>query len=122
MAAALAGQAGGLCLDLRISCSHADSVTRQPVTAINRRVVLSRPLEGVPEPEDFRVESVEPPALADNEVRVRHEFLSLDPYQRSAIAGRHAPHDRPLGAGDMPPAETVGRVIESQSVFWKPGD
>ncbi len=92
------------------------------MTQTNRRVVLSRTPKGVPDPRDFEVETVPLPALADDQVLVRHEFLSLDPYQRSAIAGRHPPHDRPLNAGDMPPGETVGRVVESRSVFWESGD
>ena len=80
----------------------------------NHQVVLSRPLNGVPVAEDFRVQEAEIPEPGPGELLVRHIYLSLDPYQRSAIAGRHMASQQPLGAGAMPMAETVGQVLR----FW----
>jgi NADPH-dependent curcumin reductase CurA len=51
---------------------------------------------------------------------VRHRYISLDPYQRPAIAGRY--DGVPLGAGDMPPAETVGEVIRSRHAGFREGE
>ena len=65
----------------------------------NHQVVLSRPLNGVPVVEDFRVQEVPIPEPGPGELLVRHIYLSLDPYQRSAIAGRHMASRQPLGAG-----------------------
>jgi NADPH-dependent curcumin reductase CurA len=53
---------------------------------------------------------------------VRHIYLSLDPYQRPAIAGRHGGSGQPLVAGDMPPAETIGQVIRSRHEAFREGD
>jgi NADPH-dependent curcumin reductase CurA len=61
------------------------------------------------------------PEPADGEFLVRHLYLSLDPYQRPAIAGRHG-GDRPLGPGDMPRAETIGEVIRSRHRGFREGD
>lgn len=80
----------------------------------NERVVLTRPLQGIPEPGDFRVETAPVPEPGPGQLLVRHRFISLDPYQRAAMAGRHLSGRTPLGAGDMPPAEAVGQVVRSR--------
>lgn len=55
------------------------------------------------------------------EFLVRHIYLSLDPYQRSAMAGRHMGARAPLAAGDMPPAETLGQVVRSRHPDYAEG-
>ena len=87
----------------------------------NSRVVLTREIEGAPSAEDFRVVDAPMPQPADGELLIRHIYLSLDPYQRGAIAGRHGP-GAPLGEGDMPPGETVGQIVASQHPDFAPGD
>lgn len=88
----------------------------------NEKVVLARPLVGVPEPADFRVVEEPAPEPREGELLVRHIYLSLDPYQRSAIAGRHALGGKALGEGDMPIAETVGQVLKSRHPDYAEGD
>lgn len=85
----------------------------------NRRVVLRGPIEGVPSAADFRVVEEAMPEPGIDQLLVRHSYISLDPYQRPAIAGRHG--GAPLGAGDMPPAETVGEVIRSRHDGFREG-
>ncbi|MEZ5563442.1 MAG: NADP-dependent oxidoreductase [Gammaproteobacteria bacterium] len=89
---------------------------------MNHQVVLVRPLSGVPVAEDFRVQAVPVPEPAPGELLIRQVYLSLDPYQRSAIAGRHMARQQPLGAGDMPMAETVGQVLRSRHPGYREGD
>ena len=91
------------------------------MTDTNRRVVLARPIEGVPQAADFRVAELPVAEPGPDEFLVQHLYLSLDPYQRPAMAGRHggAP---PLRSGDMPPAETVGRVVKSRHGGFAEGD
>jgi NADPH-dependent curcumin reductase CurA len=89
------------------------------VSERNRKVVLSRPIVGVPAAADFRVVEEPLPEPGPGQFLVRHHFISLDPYQRPAIAGRHG--GAPLGAGDMPPAETVGEVIRSRHEGFRAG-
>lgn len=88
----------------------------------NRRVVLARPIEGVPVAADFRVEDAPMPEPGPGQFLVRHLYLSLDPYQRPAMAGRHGGTRGPLGAGDMPDAETIGRVVASRHERFREGD
>lgn len=88
----------------------------------NLRVVLARPLSGVPSAADFTLTETPVPEPADGEFLVRHVYLSLDPYQRPAMAGRHGGGQGPLGAGDMPSAETVGRVLRSRHPGFREGE
>ena len=88
----------------------------------NKKIVLTKVLEGSSEPGDFRVVEESVPEPAAGEVLVRHHCLSLDPYQRPAMAGRHGGSSGPLGEGDMPPGETVGRVIKSRHSKFAEGD
>ena len=88
----------------------------------NHQVVLTRPLSGVPLAEDFQVQAVPIPEPGPGELLIRHIYLSLDPYQRSAIAGRHMGGRQPLGAGAMPKAETVGQVLWSRNPACREGD
>lgn len=81
---------------------------------LNERVVLTRPLQGVPTPADFRLERRPVPEPGPGQCLVRHRFIALDPWQRSAIAGRHLAGSTPLGAGDLPPAEALGQVVRSR--------
>jgi len=92
------------------------------VTIRNRRVVLAHALGGAPSAEDFRLVEETLPAPSAGQVLVRHVYLSLDPYQRPAIAGRHGGPDGPLADGDMPPGETVGCVEMSGHPDFVPGD
>ncbi len=88
----------------------------------NHKVVLTRSLAGVPDAGDFRVVDEALPEPEDREFLVRHLYLSLDPYQRSAMAGRHMLGRGPLVAGDMPAAETLGQVLRSRHPDYREGD
>jgi NADPH-dependent curcumin reductase CurA len=84
------------------------------VNQTNRKVVLRHPLTGVPSAADFTITAEPVAAPKAGEFLVRHHYIALDPWQRSAIAGRHAAGGQPLGAGAMPPAEVIGEVIASR--------
>jgi NADPH-dependent curcumin reductase CurA len=87
----------------------------------NPRVVLTRTIDGMPTADDFRITDTPMLQPGRGEVLIRHIYLSLDPYQRGAIAGRHGP-GAPLGEGDMPPGETVGQIVASRHPDFAPGD
>lgn len=91
-------------------------------SSTNRRVILTRPVEGVPRPADFRVMEIPVAEPGPGEFLVRHVYLSLDPYQRPAMAGRHGGGRGPLQAGDMPSAETIGQVVKSRHDAFSAGD
>jgi hypothetical protein len=57
--------------------------------AVNRRIVLARRPQGVPQLADFRLERVAPPAVGPGQLLLRTRYLSLDPYMRGRMnAGR----------------------------------
>jgi NADPH-dependent curcumin reductase CurA len=87
----------------------------------NRKIVLTRVIRGIPEPNDFDV-TVDPAGEpAHGQLLVRHVYLSLDPYQRPAMAGRHG-GGVALSAGDMPRGETIGQVLATRHAGFREGD
>ena len=92
------------------------------MTTVNRRTMLAHAIEGVPQDADFKVAEMSLPEPAAGELQLRHIYLSLDPWQRSAIAGRHSPDGTPMQAGDMPPGEVVAQVAQSRHADFAEGD
>ncbi|MBX6750935.1 MAG: NADP-dependent oxidoreductase [Micromonosporaceae bacterium] len=75
-------------------------------------VVVRRLPTGLPTPDDFAITEVPVPALAPGEVLVEVAELSIDPYLRSVLAGRHL-DDPGVAPGDVMPGRSVGVVRES---------
>lgn len=75
--------------------------------------LVSRP-RGWPTHENFRTATVELPELAEGEVRVANEFVSVDPYMRGRMnEGRS--YVPPFELGETMTGGAVGRVVESRS-------
>jgi len=86
-----------------------------------RRIVLaSRPHGWVGE-ENFRLETVPMPALAEGEVRVRNRFLSLDPYMRGRMNDIKS-YAVPQKLDETMGGATVGEVVESRNPHFAVGD
>jgi hypothetical protein len=87
----------------------------------NRRIVLaSRPTADVT-PENFRLETVDTPPLADGQLLVRNEWLSLDPYMRGRMSeGRSYAQSQPLDETMI--GGTAGTVAESRHPKFRAGD
>jgi len=88
----------------------------------NHKVVLASAISGVPRAGNFRVVETDIPAPGDGEILVRHIYLSLDPYQRLAIAGIHVTSNQALAEDEAPSAETIGQVITSRHPAFAEGD
>ncbi|PRY13926.1 NADP-dependent oxidoreductase [Kineococcus rhizosphaerae] len=73
--------------------------------------LVSRP-KGWPTPEDFRTVQVELPELGAGEVRVRNEFVSVDPYMRGRMSDAKS-YVAPYALGETMTGGAVGRVTES---------
>ncbi len=86
----------------------------------NLQVKLARTPEGEPTPADFELATGPLPEMGPGEVLCRTLFLSLDPYMRSQIAGRHISGS--IKPGDVMLGETVSRVVRSDSEAFQPGD
>ena len=82
--------------------------------------LVSRPT-GWPTDENFRTVHVDLPELADGEVRVRNEFVSVDPYMRGRMnEGRS--YTPPFPLGETMTGAAVGRVVASRSDAHAEGD
>jgi len=55
----------------------------------NSQILLKSTPTGVPEERHFEMVSSDMPTLEDGSVLVQNHWLSLDPYMRGQIAGRH---------------------------------
>ncbi|MDH2444577.1 NADP-dependent oxidoreductase [Amnibacterium sp. CER49] len=85
-----------------------------PTTATSRQWrLVARPV-GWPTPDDFRLVEVPLPEPADGEVRVRNEFVSVDPYMRGRMvdAPSYLP---PYRLGETMTGGAVGRVVASRA-------
>lgn len=91
------------------------------LTVRNRRVVLaSRPL-GIAQAENFRIEEVEVPELANGEVLVRNAYVSVEPAMRGWIADTGS-YSVPIAIGATMRALGSGHVVASRDKRFREGD
>ncbi|XQW83432.1 NADP-dependent oxidoreductase [Thalassotalea piscium] len=86
---------------------------------LNKKICLKRYPENVPVPDDFSCEESVMPILGAGQVLCKTHYLSLDPYMRSQIAGRHITAS--LSPGDMMQGETVSEVVQTNSDQYEVG-
>jgi NADPH-dependent curcumin reductase len=87
----------------------------------NRRIVLASRPSGPVTPENFRLETVPLPPLADGQLLVRNRWLSLDPYMRGRMnEGRNYAAAQPLNETMI--GGTAGEVVESRHPKLMAGD
>ncbi|MBL6820981.1 MAG: NADP-dependent oxidoreductase [Proteobacteria bacterium] len=82
----------------------------------NPAVILAKRPEGLPEPDDFRLETRSLGPRSSGQIRCQTLYLSLDPYMRSVIAGNHMGHG--VDPGEVIAGEVVARVVESDDDDW----
>jgi len=87
----------------------------------NRRFVLIRRPAGVPQPEDFALQSVPVPQPPAGGFVVRNHFASLDPAQRGWMDDIPS-YMPPIPLGEAVRATTVGRVHSTANPNFTPGD
>ena len=88
--------------------------------AENTRILLKRQSEGIPVADDFEVSSAAMPEPADGELLCETIYLSLDPYLRGKISGRHL--SGAIMPGDLMAGEAVSRVLASRHAGFAEGD
>ncbi len=87
----------------------------------NRQVLLDNRPDGEAVASNFKIVSVETPALTEGQVLVRHHYLSLDPYMRGRMnESKSYAASQPLG--EVMIGGTVGEVVESQHPKYQVGD
>ncbi|WPR66257.1 NADP-dependent oxidoreductase [Glutamicibacter protophormiae] len=80
-------------------------------TTSTQILLASRPA-GWPSDENFEVRTAELPAMADGQVRVRNEFISVDPYMRGRMNDTRS-YVAPYQIGERITGGAVGRVVAS---------
>lgn len=88
---------------------------------INRQILLDNRPQGEAAESNFKLVSVETPALQEGQVLVRHHFLSLDPYMRGRMSDAKSYAD-PQELGQVMGGATAGEVVESRSPKYAVGD
>jgi NADPH-dependent curcumin reductase CurA len=86
----------------------------------NRKVVLAHRPNGIPDPSCFRVEQEALSPLEDGQVRVDVSHLSIDAFIRTSL--EEVAYHQPVPIGGTITALGVGRVRESRSDRFAPGD
>ncbi|MBJ7308781.1 NADP-dependent oxidoreductase [Rugamonas sp. CCM 8940] len=86
-----------------------------------QRIVLAERPRGEVQAGNFRLETVDVPALADGQVLVRNHFLSLDPYMRGRMSEAKS-YAAPQPVNETMIGGTVGQVVESKNPKFAVGD
>lgn len=88
---------------------------------VNRRFVLAKRPQGMPQEGDIVLEKIPQPEPQPGQVLLRTLYLSLDPYMRGRMddTPSYAP---PLQIGDVIVGGTVSRVEQSQHPDYQAGD
>ncbi len=90
------------------------------MTNNNQFVVLRQRSVGQPKAEDFALQSAPAATPGPGQMACETLFLSLDPYLRGKISGRHL--SGAIQPGDMMAGEAVSRVVTSNAPDFAPGD
>jgi NADPH-dependent curcumin reductase len=86
-----------------------------------QRIVLASRPRGEVVPENFRLETLEVPAITDGQVLVRNHYLSLDPYMRGRMSEAKS-YAAPQPLNETMIGGTVGEVIASNNPKFAVGD
>ena len=87
----------------------------------NKQIHLDNRPDGEASLSNFKLVTAETPALADNQVLVRHHYMSLDPYMRGRMNdSKSYTANQPTGAVFQ--GGTVGEVVESKHPKYQVGD
>ena len=86
----------------------------------NTRILLRRQCEGIPTADDFEVATEAVRKACDGELLCETIYISLDPYLRGKISGRHL--SGAILPGELMVSEAVSRVVESNHPDFSAGD
>ncbi|KLN57852.1 NADP-dependent oxidoreductase [Variovorax paradoxus] len=87
----------------------------------NKQIHLDNRPDGEAVAGNFKLVTAETPALADNQVLVRHHYMSLDPYMRGRMNDSKS-YAQPQPLGQVMQGGTVGEVVESKHPRYAVGD
>lgn len=88
---------------------------------VNRQIVLVKRPTGMPDRTNLELRDGGVPVPGSNQVLVRTIYLSLDPYMRGRMSSAKS-YVPSVEVGAVMEGATVGRVLESRSPDFVPGD
>lgn len=83
-------------------------------------VCLRQIPSGMPQADDFELRDLPLPLAGDGQLRVKVQWLSLDPFLRAQLGGRYALPCPALGS--IVPGHGIGTVVEDRSGRFQAGD
>ena len=90
--------------------------------AVNRRVLLAARPNGLPAPQNFRLEEAAVPVPGEGQVLLRTQYLSIDPYMRNLMDEIGPGYAAPVQLGEPMAGGTVSRVVSSRHAQFRVGD
>lgn len=87
----------------------------------NRRVLLKSRPSGIPQAENFEIREAAVPDIADGQLLVRNEYLSVEPAMRGWVSAV-ANYSTPVGIGEVMRSFAAGRVVASRHADYAEGD
>ncbi|SCK56276.1 hypothetical protein VAR608DRAFT_5835 [Variovorax sp. HW608] len=87
----------------------------------NKQQILDNRPEGEAVASNFKLVTSETPPLKDNQVLVRHHYMSLDPYMRGRM-NESKSYAQPQPLGQVMQGGTVGEIVESKHPKFAVGD
>lgn len=88
---------------------------------MNRRIVLASRPHGIPVAENFTVEDVPVPELAEGEALLENRLFAIDPAIRGMLDDVKS-YLPPVAIGGLIPAMVLGRVVKSRNPDFREGD
>src|SRR3954451_18660739 len=88
---------------------------------VNQQVRLKSRPSGIPQPEHFEIVEAPVPEALDGQVVVRNIYLSVEPAMRGWVSAV-ANYSAPVALGAVMRSLAVGRVEESRSSGFRPGE
>ena len=89
--------------------------------ASNRQVRLKARPSGIPQAEHFEIVDGAVPDIADGQVLVRNDYLSVEPAMRGWVSAV-ANYSKPVGIGEVMRAFTAGKIVKSRRAGYAEGD
>ena len=87
----------------------------------NRQVRLKSRPTGIPQSNNFEIVTTSLPDIADRQLVVRNEYLSVEPAMRGWVSAV-ANYSTPVAIGEVMRAFSAGRVVASRNPNYREGD
>lgn len=88
---------------------------------LNRRITLASRPTGIPCPENFQVEEVTLPDIAEGQVLLENRVFAIDPAVRGMLDDVKS-YMPPVQIGGLIPTMVLGRVVQSRNPAFREGD